>query len=132
MLSIILVRPYGIEGDAYGTAIPLACSMILFMPGHLCKQLGIRIRTYLREAYTLPLLITVPMVLALLLMQRWFIPHHYVELALQLLIAGMVYGLGLLWVVLTNRALRVGELAPRENQVAAEIGTPEVIETNQP
>jgi hypothetical protein len=106
--------------------------MILFMPRHLCKQLGIRVRTYLREAYTLPILITVPMVLVLLLMQRWFIPHHYVELAVQLLIAGMVYGSGLLWVVLTKRALRVGELAPKENQVAAEIGAPEIIETYQP
>jgi O-antigen/teichoic acid export membrane protein len=139
VLSIILVHLFihtsaqrAIEGDAYGTAIPLACSMILFMPRHLCKQLGIRIRTYLREAYILPLLITIPMVLVLLLMQRWFIPHHYVGLAVQLLIAGTVYGLGLLWVVLTKRALRVGELAPKEIPVAAEIGAPEVIETYQP
>jgi O-antigen/teichoic acid export membrane protein len=139
VLSIVLVRLFihtsverAIEGDAYGTAIPLACSMILFMPGHLCKQLGIRIRTYLREAYALPVLITVPMVLVLLLMQRWFIPHHYVELAVQLLIAGAVYGLGLLWVVLTKRALRVGELAPKETHVVAEIGPVEAVETYQP
>ena len=32
ILSIILVRPYGIMGDAIGTAIPLTCSMILFLP----------------------------------------------------------------------------------------------------
>ena len=114
ILSIALVRPYGIEGDAYGTAIPLACSMVLFMPGHLCRQLGIRLGTYVREAYSLPLLVTAPLVLALLVMQRWFIPHNYGQLGVQLLIAGTVYGLGLLWVVLTNRALRVGELAPTE------------------
>jgi O-antigen/teichoic acid export membrane protein len=132
VLSIILVRPYGIVGDAYGTAIPLAVTMIFFMPGHLCKQLGIRVRTYLREAYFLPLLISAPMVFALFLMQRWFIPHTYAQLALQLLIAGTIYGLGLLWVVLTKRALRVGELAPKEIQVIAEITTPEVVETYQP
>jgi len=34
ILSIILVRPYGIIGDAYGTAIPLACSMIC-----LCRDI---------------------------------------------------------------------------------------------
>jgi O-antigen/teichoic acid export membrane protein len=139
VLSIVLVRLFihtsvqrAIEGDAYGTAIPLVCTMIFFMPGHLCKQLGIRIGTYLREAYALPVLITVPMVLVLMLMQRWFIPHHYVELAVQLLIAGAVYGLGLLWVVLTKRALRVGELAPTKTQVVAEIGPVEAVETYQP
>jgi O-antigen/teichoic acid export membrane protein len=139
VLSIVLVRLFihtsvqrAIEGDAYGTAIPLVCSMVFFMPGHLCKQLGIRIGTYLREAYALPVLITVPMVLVLMLMQRWFIPHHYVELAVQLLIAGAVYGLGLLWVVLTKRALRVGELAPTKTQVVAEIGPVEAVETYQP
>jgi putative effector of murein hydrolase LrgA (UPF0299 family) len=72
------------------------------------------------------------MVAVLLLMQRWFVPHHYVELAVQLLIAGAVYGLGLLWVVLTKRALRVGELAPRETHVVAEIAPVEAVETFQP
>lgn len=132
ILSVILVRPYGIVGDAYGTAIPLACSMVLFMPGHLCKQLGIRLRTYLREAYALPLFVTAPLVLVLLLMQRWFVPHHYGQLAVQLFIAGVVYGLGLLWVVLTKRALRVGELAAKDISVRAEIGAAEPVETYQP
>jgi O-antigen/teichoic acid export membrane protein len=121
-LSVILVRPYGIEGDAYGTAIPLACSMILFMPGHLCRRLGIRLGTYLREAYALPFLITAPLAAALLVMQRWFVPHRYWQLVVQLSIAGVVYGLGLLWVVLTKRALRVGELA-REMQLVPQSGT---------
>jgi O-antigen/teichoic acid export membrane protein len=133
ILSIILVRPYGIEGDAYGTAIPLACSMILFMPGHLCRQLGIRMSTYLREAFALPLLITAPLVLVLLLMRRWFVPHHYLQLALQLLIGGTVYGLGLLWVVLTKRAFHVGELASGspDAPAAVQIGSAEPVETYQ-
>src|SRR5579864_2439241 len=58
ILSILLVRPYGIVGDALGTAIPLTCSMVFFMPGHLCKQLGIRLWTYLREAFVLPLVVS--------------------------------------------------------------------------
>jgi O-antigen/teichoic acid export membrane protein len=114
ILSIILVRPYGIIGDAFGTAIPLTCTMVFFMPGHLCRQLGIRLRSYLREAFVLPFLITAPLVLVLLLMQRWFIPHNYRKLAVQLLIGGVVYGLGLLWLFLTNRALQIGDLVVRE------------------
>lgn len=111
ILSILLVRPYGIIGDALGTAIPLACTMLFFMPGHLCKQLGIRLWTYLREAFLLPILVSTPLVVALLLMRRWFVPHNYWQLGIQLLIGGIVYGLGLAWVFLTSRALRVGQLA---------------------
>jgi len=122
ILSIILVRPYGIIGDAFGTAIPLACSTILFMPRHVSKLLGIRLRTYLREAYVLPLMLCVPLVLALLLLRRWFVAHNYRQLALQLLIGGMVYGLGILWVVLTNRALQVGVLAAKETPMVAGSG----------
>jgi O-antigen/teichoic acid export membrane protein len=123
ILSVVLVRPYGIVGDAFGTAIPLMCSMILFMPRHLCRILGIRLGNYLREAFVLPLLITAPLVLVLLLMQRWFIPHTYRQLAIQLLISGAVYGLGLLWVFASKRALQVGELTPQENFAPIENGT---------
>jgi O-antigen/teichoic acid export membrane protein len=123
ILSILLVRPYGIVGDAFGTAIPLMCSMTLFMPRHLCRILGIRLGDYLREAYVLPLLITAPLVLVLLLMRRWFIPHTYRQLAVQLLISGAVYGLGLLWVFASKRALQVGELTPQENLAPIENGT---------
>jgi O-antigen/teichoic acid export membrane protein len=111
ILSILLVRPYGIIGDALGTAIPLTCTMVFFMPGHLCKQLGIRLWTYLREAFVLPMIVSAPLALVLLLMRRWFVAHNYWQLGIQLVVGGIVYGLGLAWVFLTNRALRVGELA---------------------
>lgn len=123
ILSIILVRPYGIIGDAFGTAIPLTCSFVLFMPQHLCRLLGIRLRTYLREAFVLPALITIPLVLTLLLMKRWFIPHHYRQLVVQLAIGGIVYGSGLLWVYGTKRFLKTGELAANPEPAATETDT---------
>jgi len=110
ILSVSLIPPFGIVGDALGTAIPMTCSMVFFMPRHVCRQLGIRVGNYVREAFLLPILITTPLVVVLLLMKRWFIPHNYKQLALQLLIGGSVYGLGLLWIFLSNRALRVGDL----------------------
>src|SRR5208283_505793 len=110
ILSIILVRPYGIMGDAIGTAIPLACSMIFFMPGHLCRMLGIKLRTYLHGAFMLPLALCIPLVLALLLMQRWFVPHGLRELLYQLVVGGIVYGGGLAWAFWTRRAWDVGPL----------------------
>jgi O-antigen/teichoic acid export membrane protein len=120
ILSIILVRPYGIIGDALGTAIPLTCSMLFFMPQHLCKKLNIRLGTFFRESYALPFLLCVPLAAVLLLMRRWFIPHNYWQLGLQLLIAAAVYGSGLLWAALTNNALRVGELSPKGSSAEAE------------
>jgi O-antigen/teichoic acid export membrane protein len=112
VLSILLVRPYGIIGDALGTAIPLTCNMVFFMPGHTCRKLGISIPTFLREAYTLPLLACAPMVVVLLLMRTWFVAHGYVQLITQMLAGGVVYGAALLWMYRTNRALHVGKLEP--------------------
>lgn len=114
ILSILLVRPYGILGDAIGTAIPLTCSMIFFLPRHLCRLLGIKIRTYLCRAFVLPILLCVPMIATLLLMQRWYIPHRIVPLLIQLAIAGAVYSIGLAWAFLTHRAWDVGELAANQ------------------
>jgi O-antigen/teichoic acid export membrane protein len=122
ILSILLVRPYGIIGDAFGTAIPLACSTIFFMPRHVSRLLDIRLRTYLREAYVLPFLLTMPLVAVLLLMKRWFIPQNYRGLGLQLLIGAAVYGAGLAWAHFTNRALRTGELViPKASPTLAEV-----------
>jgi O-antigen/teichoic acid export membrane protein len=118
ILSVILVRPYGIMGDAIGTAIPLACSMILFLPRHLCRLLGINLRTYLYRAFVFPLALSAPLVAALLLMQRWFVPHRLGPLLIQLLIAGLVYGTGLAWAFWTHRAWDVGQLgANQEDEV---------------
>src|SRR5712664_575250 len=133
ILSILLVRPYGIIGDAFGTAIPLACSTIFFMPRHLCKLLGIRLGTYLREAYALPFLLTVPLVATLLLMKQWFVPHNYRQLGLQLLIGGGVYGSGLVWAYLTNNALSTGELVvkkePKPDEVSVIAGAVETYQS---
>jgi len=121
ILSILLIRPFGIIGDAFGTAIPLLCTSLVFMPRHMCRLLGVRIGTYLREAYTLPLLLTLPLAVTLLLMRRWFFARTYLELGLQLLIGFLPYGLGLLWAAWTKRAWRVGQLpsdSPDEVAVA--------------
>jgi len=111
LLSILLVRPYGIFGDALGTAIPLACTSIFFMPLHACRTFGIRLTTFLRHAYSVPLMVICPMVVTLVLEQRWFVPHHFPQLLLQLAIAWGVYGAGFLWMHSKDDVLRVDHLA---------------------
>jgi hypothetical protein len=51
-------------------------------------------------------------------MQRWFVPHHLSELALQLAIAGLVYGISMAWAFWTKRAWETGQIgAVREDEV---------------
>ena len=125
-LSILLVRPFGIMGDALGTAIPLLGTYVLFMPWHLCNRLGVRIWTYLRQAYQLPLLLCAPLAMVLLLLQQWVVPHSYRELIPQLLIGGIVYGLGLAWAYFSNRALHAANISTPAAVVQLDPITPAV------
>ncbi|MFZ0759917.1 MAG: oligosaccharide flippase family protein, partial [Candidatus Sulfotelmatobacter sp.] len=120
-LSIFLVRRFGIVGDAAGTAIPLACTTLFFLPRHLCRVLKLGVGTYLRQAFLLPLTLCAPLVAVLLLMRRWFVAHNYFQLAIQLLVGAVVYGAGLLWAIWTRKAWQVEGIPGRDaaNQVAA-------------
>jgi O-antigen/teichoic acid export membrane protein len=123
ILSIVLVRRFGIIGDAVGTAIPLTLTTLYFLPRHLCRVLKLRLWTYVHQAFLLPLTLTVPLTLVLLLLRHWFVAHHYLQLAFQLLIGSAVYGVGLLWAIWTKRAWQVegvslDEESARETSVA--------------
>jgi O-antigen/teichoic acid export membrane protein len=122
-LSIFLVRRFGILGDAVGTAIPLLCTTMFFLPRHLCRQLKLRVTLFLREAYLLPIVLCAPMVAVLLLMRHWFIAHNYFQLAIQLVAGGTVYGVGLFWAIWTRKAWQVEGIHDLEtaNQVAVEL-----------
>ena len=111
ILSIVLVRPYGIVGDALGTAIPMILTTVFFLPRHMRRQLGVPVWTFLRGAYTLPLLLVAPMAATLWLLQRWRYAHNWRQLGIQVIVAGLVYGVGLLWAYRTNRAFDVADLS---------------------
>jgi O-antigen/teichoic acid export membrane protein len=110
ILSILLVRPLGIAGDALGTAIPMLLTALWFLPRHMRKQLGVPVKTLLREAYTLPLLLAAPLAATLLVLQHWRFAHNFRQLAFQSLVGGAVYGAGLLWAYRSNRLFHVGDL----------------------
>lgn len=128
VLSIILVRRYGIIGDAIGTAIPLTCTMLLFLPHHLCRILNLRLLSYLRHAFVLPTLMTAPLVIALLLLKSWFVPHHLLQLMMQVAIGVAVYSIGVAWAVWKKKIWTVEGLSYDERD--AEI-TVELVETSR-
>jgi O-antigen/teichoic acid export membrane protein len=111
ILSIALVRPMGIVGDALGTAIPLSFTCLVFLPRHMKKQIGVPVGAFLRDAYTLPILLNLPFVGALLLANRFFYPLNLIQLIVETIVVGSVYGVELLWAYRTNRAFHVAEVA---------------------
>jgi len=111
ILSVVLIRPFGIVGDALGTAIPLTCTGLFFLPRHLCRVLDVRVGTFLREAYSLPLFLCVPCAAVLLVMRRWFFARTYSEVGFQILLSLIPYGLGVAWSTWTGRLWRVAQLS---------------------
>ena len=76
--------------------------------------------TFLREAYTLPILLTLPLVAALWLANRSFYPRNLVQLAIEILAVSSIYGVGLLWAYRTGRAFHVAEIAGLTRPTAPE------------
>ncbi|HLX82898.1 MAG TPA: flippase [Terriglobales bacterium] len=120
ILSIALVRPLGIVGDALGTAIPLSFTCLVFLPRHMKRQIGVPVGTFLREAYTLPILLTIPLVGALWLANRYFYPRNLIQLTIETSLVSSVYAVGLFWAYRTNRAFHVAEIAGVSKPLALE------------
>jgi len=128
VLSIALVRHYGIVGDAIGTAIPLTCTTLFFLPIHLCRLLKCRLATYLRQAFMLPVLLTLPLAAVLLVIRHYYYAHNYFQVLTQLLAGAAVYGIGLSWAVWSRKVWQVVDI-PRT--AADEAEAVELVETYQ-
>jgi O-antigen/teichoic acid export membrane protein len=127
ILSIALVPPLGIVGDALGTAIPLCCTFLLFMPRHLGKQLGVPVRSFLRQAYSLPLLLNLPLLGAVWLANRFFTPKNLIQLVMEIGPVFLIYGIAVLCAYKTGRVFRVTELGVVAQPLAPQLATEPVI-----
>jgi O-antigen/teichoic acid export membrane protein len=97
LLSLLLVRRFGVVGVAWGTAIPLACTSLFFLPQHLCRVLEIPVGAFLNRAYRLPLILGSFQAAVLWFASYEFPTHTYLGLILQITGAGTVCCAGLLW-----------------------------------
>jgi O-antigen/teichoic acid export membrane protein len=107
VLSIALIRPLGIIGDAIGTAIPLLGTSLIFLPRYLCRTLQVPLRTFVWDVYFCPGLLCIPMVLTLGLMQHFFYAHRYPQLILNLLVGAAAYSIGVSWFLLTHEPIGI-------------------------
>lgn len=121
ILSVALIRPLGIVGDALGTTIPLLFTSLVFLPLYTCRVVQVPVKTFLRQAYLLPFALCAPLAGTLLLLQHLFQAHTYPQLAIQVLAGGVVYSVGLTWLFLTKEPMGVKlwkQLASRLNQAS--------------
>lgn len=119
-LSCVLARPFGIFGVAMGTAIPLICTSLFFLPRHLCRLLQLPLQTFLSRTYRLPFILAIFHAVVLGYVSRKFPVHTYSGLLLQIIGSGAVYGAGLLW-----RLRGSGTSQPRRPNAFAQLLEPE-------
>jgi O-antigen/teichoic acid export membrane protein len=124
ILSIALVPRLGVVGDALGTAVPLCVTFLVFMPRHLGKQLGVPASSFVRQAYTLPLLLNLPLLGVVWLANRFFTPRNLFQLVMEIGAAFLIYGMGAFWAYKTGRVFQVTEsgtlVQPQVPQLASE------------
>jgi len=128
ILSIALVPSMGVVGDALGTAVPLCCTFLLFMPRHLKKQLGVPVSSFVRQSYSLPFLLNLPLLGVVWLANRFFTPRNLIQLVMEIGAAFLIYGIGVLWAYKTGRVFKVTESGPPVQLQRPQVATAPVIE----
>ena len=106
LLSVLLARRFGVLGVAWGTAIPLACTSLFFLPRHVCRVLGLPLWSFLDRAYRLPLMLSLLLGVALWSVSYAFPTHTLTELLLKIGAGAVVYGAGLASTLLRSRFRR--------------------------
>ena len=102
LLSVFLAHRLGIVGVAWGTAIPLACTSLFFLPRHLCRVLDLSLWTFLDRAYRLPLAIALLLAFVLWFLSYIFPTHSAAGLLMQITCGGILYCAVLAWTVLSS------------------------------
>jgi O-antigen/teichoic acid export membrane protein len=105
VLSLALVKPYGIYGVALGTAIPLAISKCVVQPWLVCGEIGMSVRRYYLQSILVPTLVAgVPMVLLHFALLPW-VRADYLRLAEIGVVQTVAVGASALF-LLTDRVAR--------------------------
>jgi len=76
VLSILLVRAYGVLGTALGTMIPRLIVSVGIGPWYVRRTLGIRLRTFWTSVFVKPMLAIMPFAAASYAVERTWPPHN--------------------------------------------------------
>ena len=105
VLSIVLAHRWGILGVALGTSIPMMGTTLLFLPLFICRLVEMPLRKFLAETYVAPILLCIPLALALALYRHLYPALGYMNLAGGMAVAAVVYGAAFGWWFLTMDSL---------------------------
>lgn len=105
VLSIILIRPYGIIGVALGTLIPAVVFRVFLSPLFIRQVTRIPFTFYLKESLLPPLAICIPVVIIAIMLDRWLTAESPFEIGLQGLLLLLVYYL-LAWMYVIEKPIK--------------------------
>ncbi|HTS08658.1 MAG TPA: oligosaccharide flippase family protein [Candidatus Eisenbacteria bacterium] len=91
LLSLALLPRFGILGVAVGTAVPLACTSLIFLPWHVSHKLGVPLSRLITSTFLSPIALCIPLIAVLWYLTYSFPAHHYASLIAELSIGAAVY-----------------------------------------
>jgi O-antigen/teichoic acid export membrane protein len=91
LLSVMLVRRFGMLGVAVGTAIPIALANLFVLLPAACRQVGIPVRTFARLVLTAPAIGAIPAMAMCVLLRNSYPPISLPAIAGEGAIVGSVY-----------------------------------------
>jgi O-antigen/teichoic acid export membrane protein len=89
LLSILLVRRYGIVGVALGTLVPMTLSSVIIQPIYVCRMAGIDYFEYVRRTGRTLAIVVGSLVLPVLLSVRFAVPDYIILLSVALVSLGL-------------------------------------------
>lgn len=91
VLSLLLVRPYGLLGVALGTTIPIVCFTAVAIVVYFRHYLRLSLADYLRRSMPLPIVLQAPFVALLLLMKVYAAPASLIVFFGEVSVALVIY-----------------------------------------
>ena len=91
VLSVILIRRYGILGVALGTGIPVLIANSFTLLPAACRTVGLRVTEFGRLVLPAPLIGSVPAILAVLAFRTLLPPARFLEVAGEGAAVGVIY-----------------------------------------
>ena len=91
VLSVILVKLWGMIGVAYGTLFTMTITMAIVMPLYTCRSLRIPFVEYFKKTYFFAISAAIPLFAILWSIKRIWQPAHLLSLASLLAVCAIVY-----------------------------------------
>lgn len=91
ILSLILIKKYGLIGAALGVAIPRLLNYSIFSAIYIKQAAKISLKEYFRQSFLPPLWTALPFVILLGLISKFLPPQNLWEFTLEVALSGLIF-----------------------------------------